>query len=99
MPTYNGADYLPDALSSVLQQGDPDLEVIAIDDGSTDATPSILADCHSRFSIAGSAIGLKIRISALSVPAVTGSRFCTKTTSGGQVGSPHFDPLSTRMQR
>jgi hypothetical protein len=51
MPTYNGADYLPDALSSVLQQGDPDLEVIAIDDGSTDATPSILADFAGRLPL------------------------------------------------
>jgi glycosyltransferase involved in cell wall biosynthesis len=51
MPTYNGADYLADALSSVLEQRDPNLEVIAIDDGSTDATPSILADFADRLPL------------------------------------------------
>jgi GT2 family glycosyltransferase len=51
MPTYNGAEYLRDALSSVLEQRDSNLEVIAIDDGSTDATPSILADLAGRLPL------------------------------------------------
>jgi len=51
MPTYNGAEFLPAALSSVLDQRDPNLEVIAIDDGSTDATPSILADFSGRLPL------------------------------------------------
>ena len=42
MPTYNGAAYLSAALDSVLAQQDERIELIAIDDGSTDATVSIL---------------------------------------------------------
>ena len=47
IPTYNGAAYLPAALDSLLAQQDRDLEVIAVDDGSTDATRSILA-CYAK---------------------------------------------------
>jgi len=42
LPTYNGAAYLPAALDSVGAQGDPNIEVIAVDDGSTDKTPAVL---------------------------------------------------------
>lgn len=43
VPVYNGASYLAEALESLLAQRYPALEVIAVDDGSTDDTPSILA--------------------------------------------------------
>jgi len=42
MPTYNGEVFLPAALNSVLAQRADQIEVIAIDDGSTDATLQIL---------------------------------------------------------
>jgi hypothetical protein len=42
VPTYNGAAHLAEALESIRVQGDDDIEVIAVDDGSTDATPDIL---------------------------------------------------------
>ena len=42
MPVYNGEAYLIDAATSVLQQSFSDLELIIIDDGSTDQTSSIL---------------------------------------------------------
>jgi glycosyltransferase involved in cell wall biosynthesis len=42
IPTYNRADLLPEALDSVLAQDWPDLEVVVVDDGSTDATPQLL---------------------------------------------------------
>ena len=42
MPTYNGESFLPIALNSILSQGDDQIEVIAVDDGSTDATIQIL---------------------------------------------------------
>lgn len=41
MPVYNGADYLPYALKSVDVQGYDNLEIIVVDDGSTDETAEI----------------------------------------------------------
>lgn len=41
MPVYNVAAYLPQALDSVLSQDYQDLEVIVIDDGSTDGSGTI----------------------------------------------------------
>ncbi len=42
VPTYNGAAWLAQALDSIAIQRDADIEVIAIDDGSTDDTVAIL---------------------------------------------------------
>ena len=43
IPVYNSARYLPEALASVLMQKDiPEIEVICIDDGSTDDSAAIL---------------------------------------------------------
>jgi hypothetical protein len=42
MPTYNGAAYLAAALESIRLQNDPGLEILAVDDGSTDETLTIL---------------------------------------------------------
>ncbi|MEK6221833.1 MAG: glycosyltransferase [Chloroflexota bacterium] len=44
LPIYNAADTLPDTMASISQQSLQDYEMIAVDDGSTDATPQILAD-------------------------------------------------------
>ena len=41
IPVYNVADYLPQCLDSVLGQDHGDLEVIVIDDGSTDSSGAI----------------------------------------------------------
>lgn len=46
MPVHNGAEQLPAALASVLAQDFADFELLVVDDGSTDATPSILAGCR-----------------------------------------------------
>jgi glycosyltransferase involved in cell wall biosynthesis len=43
MAVHNGAPWVLDAVTSVLAQTAGDLEVIVIDDGSTDATPAVLA--------------------------------------------------------
>lgn len=43
MPVRNGADFLEDALRSALDQTWQDLEVVVVDDGSTDATDQILS--------------------------------------------------------
>jgi glycosyltransferase involved in cell wall biosynthesis len=44
MPTYNRASKLRAVVQSVLQQTFDDLELIIVDDGSTDGTQTILAD-------------------------------------------------------
>lgn len=44
IPTYNNAYFLPDALDSVFAQNFPSLEIIVIDDGSTDETQTILTE-------------------------------------------------------
>lgn len=43
LPTLNRAALLPRAMHSVLRQSCGDLELIVVDDGSTDATPSVVA--------------------------------------------------------
>jgi glycosyltransferase involved in cell wall biosynthesis len=43
IPAYNGASYLRDAIESVLAQARGQLEVIVIDDGSTDNTRDVAA--------------------------------------------------------
>ena len=45
MPVCNGGDLLPLALQSITTQDYPDLEVIAIDDGSVDDSAQILETC------------------------------------------------------
>lgn len=42
IPTFNGARFLPQALESLLAQDYRPLEIIAVDDGSTDGTPGLL---------------------------------------------------------
>ncbi|MCE9547737.1 MAG: glycosyltransferase family 2 protein [Planctomycetia bacterium] len=41
VPTYNAARYLPEALESVRRTGYSPLEIIVVDDGSTDGTPEL----------------------------------------------------------
>ena len=45
IPTYNRKDKLPACIASVLAQTYPDLEVIVVDDASTDGT-ELLFDCN-----------------------------------------------------
>lgn len=51
IPAFNAARSLPAALDSALAQTHPHLEIIVVDDGSTDETPAILADYRARHAI------------------------------------------------
>jgi Glycosyl transferase family 2 len=48
IPTYNRSAWLRAARNSVLAQDYPDLELVVVDDGSTDDTPIVLADYARR---------------------------------------------------
>jgi hypothetical protein len=50
MPVYNGARFVSAAIASVCQQTYSDFEFLVIDDGSTDATPVLLAEAGRRDS-------------------------------------------------
>src|SRR5436190_15499550 len=43
IPAYNSAAYLPETLHSIVSQSVKDVEVIVIDDGSTDGTAAVAA--------------------------------------------------------
>jgi len=51
IPVYNGADYVANAIYSVLHQRAVDVEAIVIDDGSTDGTPQVLAAFGDRIRV------------------------------------------------
>jgi glycosyltransferase involved in cell wall biosynthesis len=44
VPTYNRAETLPRAIDSVFQQTHMELELVVVDDGSTDETPSVVRE-------------------------------------------------------
>ncbi len=51
IPTYQGERFLAQALESIAQQWDDTIEVIAIDDGSTDNTLAILKQYATRLAL------------------------------------------------
>lgn len=48
IPAYNYAHFLPEAIDSALSQSYPKVEVIVVDDGSTDPTPEVAAKYGDR---------------------------------------------------
>lgn len=57
VPAYNHADYLDEAISSILEQSYPGIELIVINDGSTDNTSEILEKYPEIISINQENIG------------------------------------------
>jgi glycosyltransferase involved in cell wall biosynthesis len=51
VPTYNGAKYLRGALDSIVLQAGALIEIVAIDDGSTDDTLAVLHEYQSRLNL------------------------------------------------
>jgi glycosyltransferase involved in cell wall biosynthesis len=51
IPVFNGAAFVQEAVDSALAQRGVDVEVVVIDDGSTDSTPEILASYGSRIRV------------------------------------------------
>jgi GT2 family glycosyltransferase len=52
MPAYNAAAHLKEALESIFRQTFSDFELVVVEDGSTDDTPTILRACgDSRLSV------------------------------------------------
>ena len=49
VPAYNCAGYLDECLESVLGQLPEDCELVAVDDGSPDGTPEILASYEKAY--------------------------------------------------
>jgi glycosyltransferase involved in cell wall biosynthesis len=50
LPVYNGARFLPESLASIVAQTYTNWELICVDDTSTDATPTLLAEWAARDS-------------------------------------------------
>jgi glycosyltransferase involved in cell wall biosynthesis len=50
IPVYNHADYLDECIGSVLAQGIDDLELIVINDGSTDPSETLLRTWQNRYA-------------------------------------------------
>lgn len=48
IPTYDRADLLPQAVESALAQSYPNVEIVVVDDGSTDGTAALLASWGER---------------------------------------------------
>jgi glycosyltransferase involved in cell wall biosynthesis len=53
MPVHNGQQFIADALHSIRRQGIDSLEIVVVDDGSTDRTREVLEtefpECHYLF--------------------------------------------------
>jgi glycosyltransferase involved in cell wall biosynthesis len=47
IPTFNRAAYLPACIASIVNSGIPNLEILVVDDGSTDNTASVVRSCGS----------------------------------------------------
>src|SRR5260370_10139030 len=93
IPTYNYAHGINQAIASALNQTLPPVEIIIVDDGSTDGTRNILDAYGSRIKYLYQQIGGRAlrEMQAFSLPTANGSPFWITTTSGTRLSS-HAKP-------
>jgi glycosyltransferase involved in cell wall biosynthesis len=70
--TYNYGRYLPFAINSVLNQTYPDIEILVVDDGSTDHTPQVLAQYGDKIRVIRTANGGQGHTFNVGIPAARG---------------------------
>jgi len=70
--TYNYGRYLPFAINSVLAQTYPNLEILVVDDGSTDHTPGILGQYGDRIRVIRTHNGGQGHAFNVGIPAASG---------------------------
>jgi len=70
--TYNYARYLPLAINSVFNQTYPNIEIVVVDDGSTDETPQVLAQYGDRIRAIRVKNGGQANAFNVGLPACTG---------------------------
>lgn len=51
IPAYNAAEWIAETLDSVLQQTHKDLEIVVVDDGSTDRTIEVAEECLKKGAV------------------------------------------------
>ncbi len=49
VPVYNTSEYLPECLDSLISQSLQDIEIVCVNDGSTDRSPEILKDYADKY--------------------------------------------------
>ena len=87
IPVYNGCTYLPQAVECVLRQTHANVEIVAIDDGSTDNSAAILTGYGEKVRVfrqenCGN-VG-QVRNAGIERGRVNSSRFSTRTIGGGR---------------
>lgn len=76
IPTYNHARYLPYSIDSVINQSYPNLEILVIDDGSTDGTAELVKPYSSKINYVYKANGGTPSALNLGLSLATGKYVC-----------------------
>ena len=91
IPVHNGQKFLRESVKSILAQGHDPLEIIVVDDGSTDDTPAVIESLGDPVrSVRLTKIAVRRRRGTLAskAPEVRSLAFSTSTISGPRVDSP-----------
>src|SRR5262245_5902346 len=88
VPAHNLARFLPAALDSALGRDWPveALDVIVVDDGSTDATPQVLERYRDRVTVVRQANAGLVRAPAPAIPASCRAAIVVPPTSSSHLG-------------